>query len=238
MTALRVLHVDDEPDIREVVEVSLGLDPNFEIRSCESGNEAIEVAAGWTPDIILLDVMMPMMDGPATLARLRDDPQTANIPVIFMTARAQTREIDHFRSLGAVGVISKPFDPMTLAPMVRSYVRPKEDPIAIMRVLFVQRVEKDAAALARLRSALKNGTAEPDMLTGIRDIAHGLAGAGGIFGFPEVSDAAAALYKAVAAELRRPGSGKGIESALDRLLSRAETSAAPRGNPAYTLLNA
>jgi CheY-like chemotaxis protein len=67
--------------------------------------------------------MMPVMDGPATLARLGDNARTAAIPVVFMTARAQTREIDLFRSLGAVGVIPKPFDPMTLAASVRAYMR-------------------------------------------------------------------------------------------------------------------
>ena len=96
MSAVRVLHVDDEPDIREVVEVSLGLDPDFVTRSCGSGSEALTVAADWSPDIILLDVMMPVMDGPATLARLRDNARTAAIPVVFMTARAQTREIELF----------------------------------------------------------------------------------------------------------------------------------------------
>jgi CheY-like chemotaxis protein len=124
MTALRVLYVDDEPDIREVVEISLSLDPDFVTQSCDSGQEALAIAADWSPDLILLDVMMPVMDGPATLARLRDDAQTTGIPVVFMTARAQTRELDHFRSLGAVGVIPKPFDPMTLAASVRSYMRP------------------------------------------------------------------------------------------------------------------
>jgi two-component system OmpR family response regulator len=123
MTALRVLHVDDEPDIREVVEISLGLDPDLVTRSCSSGQEALTVAVDWPPDIILLDVMMPTMDGPTTLARLRDNPGTAGIPVVFMTARAQSREIDLFRSLGATGVIPKPFDPMTLAASVRSYAQ-------------------------------------------------------------------------------------------------------------------
>jgi CheY-like chemotaxis protein len=123
MTALRVLHVDDESDIREVVEIALSLDPDVVTQSCDSGQEALAVAADWSPDLILLDVMMPVMDGPATLARLRDNPRTAAIPVVFMTARAQTREIDLFRSLGAVGVIPKPFDPMTLAASVRTYMR-------------------------------------------------------------------------------------------------------------------
>ena len=120
MSALRILHVDDEADIREIVELSLGLNPELQVRACASGNDAIAVAADWNPQLILLDVMMPEMDGPATLAKLRSNPRTSAIPVIFMTARAQTREIARFIGLGAQAVIAKPFDPMTLASQVQS----------------------------------------------------------------------------------------------------------------------
>ncbi len=128
MTAIRLLHVDDEPDIREIVEFSLGLDTGLVTRSCSSGSEALAVAADWEPDLILLDVMMPIMDGPATLALLRGNIRTAEIPVVFMTARAQAREIVFYRSLGAAGVIPKPFDPMTLAAKMRSFL-PTVDPM-------------------------------------------------------------------------------------------------------------
>ncbi|MDB5526583.1 MAG: response regulator receiver domain protein [Rhizobium sp.] len=124
MTALRVLHVDDDADIREVVEISLGLDPDLVTRSCGSGMEALTLAMDWSPDLILLDVMMPAMDGPATLAHLRDDPGTRGIPVIFMTACMEIRELNIFRSHSDLGVIPKPFDPMTLAALVRGYVQP------------------------------------------------------------------------------------------------------------------
>jgi CheY-like chemotaxis protein len=117
-----ILHIDDEPDIREVVELSLGLNPNFAVQSCPSGREGLAAAAEFPPDLILLDVMMPGMDGPTTLSHLRDNPRLAAIPVVFMTARAQTREIEMFLSLGAVGVIPKPFDPMMLATLVRQYM--------------------------------------------------------------------------------------------------------------------
>jgi two-component system OmpR family response regulator len=120
---MRILLVDDEADIREVVELSLRLDPAFSVRSCASGADAIAAAGNWRPDMILCDVMMPGMDGPATLARLRESPQTVNTPVVFMTARVQAHEIEHFKSLGAVGVIAKPFDPMTLAASVRNHLR-------------------------------------------------------------------------------------------------------------------
>lgn len=123
MSAVRILHVDDEPDIRAVVDLALALNPEFEVRGCASGAEAIAAAAEWSPFVILLDVMMPEMDGPATLTRLRKNLQTSAIPVLFMTARAQTREIAQLIALGAQGVIAKPFDPMTLASELNSYLR-------------------------------------------------------------------------------------------------------------------
>jgi CheY-like chemotaxis protein len=123
MSLIRILHVDDEPDIREIVDLSLGLNPEFDVHACASGEEAIAAAAEWSPILILLDVMMPGMDGPTTLTHLRKNPKTSDIPVLFMTARAQTREVEHFYSLGAQGVISKPFDPMALAGVVHDHLQ-------------------------------------------------------------------------------------------------------------------
>lgn len=119
--SVRILHVDDEPDIREVVELSLGEEPDFLTRSCGSGREALAVAADWKPDLLLLDLMMPQMDGAATLARLRADVRSS-IPVVFMTAFCKLRQPDYFRSLGAAGVIYKPFEPTSLAAAVRFYL--------------------------------------------------------------------------------------------------------------------
>jgi two-component system, OmpR family, response regulator len=124
MTDIRILLVDDEPDIREVVDVSLSLDREFRMRACASGADALVMASEWSPSLILLDVMMPLMDGPTTLANLRKNPRTAHIPVLFLTGCAQSGEIEHFISLGARGVLSKPFDPMMLAALVRSHLPP------------------------------------------------------------------------------------------------------------------
>jgi len=124
MSSLRVLHIDDEADILDIVAASLSLDPKFEVRGCGSGADGLAAAAEWRPDLILLDVMMPVMDGPTMLTHLRENPQTADIPVVFMTARVQQRDLAHLKSLGAVGVISKPFDPMTLAAAVRNCMQP------------------------------------------------------------------------------------------------------------------
>lgn len=223
MSPLRVLHVDDEPDIREVVEFSLGLDPDLLIQGCASGQEALAAAPDWAPDIILLDVMMPVMDGAATFARLREDPRTARIPVVFMTARAQSRELDVFRSLGVAGVIPKPFDPMTLAATVRAYAEPPDSRLGTMRHEFLQRVDGNLVKLAGHWSALEHGTAIPASLAGIRSIAHGLAGAGGIFGFDDLSDAAATLEEAVILECDGSGTMSEIGSALHRVMACAET---------------
>lgn len=120
---LKVLHVDDEPDIREVAAFALEMDPEIRVRSAASGLEALAVLdADPQVDVILLDVMMPTLDGPGTLERLRKLPAHVDTPVIFMTARAQSQELDRFLSLGAVAVIIKPFDPMTLGQQLRDHL--------------------------------------------------------------------------------------------------------------------
>ena len=118
----RLLYVDDEADIREIAAMSLELDPDLEVKSCASGEEAITAAPGFKPDLILLDMMMPDMDGPATLLRLRELPETAETPVVFVTARAQSKDVDQLVRLGAKGVIAKPFDPMKLAAQARAFL--------------------------------------------------------------------------------------------------------------------
>jgi CheY-like chemotaxis protein len=113
-----VLYVDDEPDIREVVELSLGLISNVQVVTCESGTRALGVLPNVRPDLVLLDVMMPDLDGPGTLKAMRANPALRHIPVVFMTAKAMPQEVAKFRELGAASVIAKPFDPMTLGEQV------------------------------------------------------------------------------------------------------------------------
>jgi len=111
----RVFMVDDEADIRTVVELSLSMVGRFTVEVCASGPEALETAPVFGPDLILLDVMMPGMDGPTTLKRLREIPALARTPVVFMTAKVQPLEVAQLRALGALDVLAKPFDPMALA---------------------------------------------------------------------------------------------------------------------------
>jgi len=122
MKPLKVLYIDDEADIREVATMALELDPSIEVRSESSGAAGLAAAASWRPDAILLDVMMPLMDGPTTLVHLRLHAATRNVPVIFITARAQSKEIEEFIKQGALAVITKPFDPMTLAAQLRGKI--------------------------------------------------------------------------------------------------------------------
>lgn len=122
MPMFRVLYVDDDPDIREIAQMSLELDPEFEVRTGASGRDCLAIAAEWLPHLVLLDVMMPEMDGPETLQRMKADPALCETPVVFITARAQTHEVQCLLALGAQGLIAKPFDPTTLAEAARRYL--------------------------------------------------------------------------------------------------------------------
>ncbi len=115
----RILFADDDPDIQSVTKLALEVLGGYEVLLCSNGADVLKRVAGFEPDLILLDIMMPGMDGLATLRRLRSDSSTIKIPVVFLTAKAQTSEVKYFQNLGALDVILKPFDPMTLAEQVQ-----------------------------------------------------------------------------------------------------------------------
>lgn len=114
----RILYVEDEGDIRTVTAMALEAVGGFSVIACGSGKEALAAAPDANADLILLDVMMPGMDGLATLGALRGLARTADTPVIFMTAKVQASEIQQYLRLGAIDVIAKPFDPMTLSEQI------------------------------------------------------------------------------------------------------------------------
>lgn len=116
----RILYVEDETDIQTIARMALEVVGGFTVKVCSSGEEALREAAVFAPDIVLLDVMMPGMDGPSTLKALRTQAALATVPVAFMTAKVQPAEIAHYKSIGALDVIAKPFDPMTLSDQVRT----------------------------------------------------------------------------------------------------------------------
>jgi CheY-like chemotaxis protein len=115
----RILYVEDEPDIQAVARLALETLGGFSVEICSSGNEALERALNFQPQLILLDVMMPVMDGVETLKMLRGMPQFVSTPVIFMTAKVQPSEVAGYKAIGALDVIPKPFDPMSLSSQVQ-----------------------------------------------------------------------------------------------------------------------
>ena len=116
----RILYVEDDPDIQAIAMMVLESIHGFTMEACSSGADALAKAVPFKPDLILLDVMMPGMDGPETLKNLRKFPVLVDVPVIFMTAKVQPQEVQGYLNLGALGVIAKPFDPMTLAQQLTS----------------------------------------------------------------------------------------------------------------------
>ncbi|QIZ71392.1 response regulator [Oxynema aestuarii] len=118
MNGKRILVIDDEDDIREVAQLSLEMVGGWQVLTASSGPEGIEVASEQKPDAILLDVMMPELDGPSTFKKLQDNPETAKIPVILLTAKVLSADRQRFAELGVTAIVAKPFDPMNLATQV------------------------------------------------------------------------------------------------------------------------
>ncbi|SEP69430.1 Response regulator receiver domain-containing protein [Azotobacter beijerinckii] len=119
----KILHIEDDGLIQAIVKASLKAIGGLEVLCVSSGKEALEIVGDYSPDLILLDVVMPGMDGPETLKKLKEKIDMEHTPVIFMTAKVTPEEIEHYRTLGASGVIIKPFDPMTLHEEINKIVR-------------------------------------------------------------------------------------------------------------------
>ena len=114
----KIFYVEDQEDIQLVARVALESIGGFDVKICSSGEEALKEVVGFMPDIILLDVMMPGMDGPSTLKEMQKINELKQVPVAFMTAKIQPSEVSEYIALGAVDVIAKPFDPMSLSQQV------------------------------------------------------------------------------------------------------------------------
>lgn len=123
----RVLHIEDDPSIRTLTRIALESLGGYDVLCCGSGREALEKAVQFSPDLVLMDVMMPDMDGIETMTRLRQHRTLSAVPVVFMTAKVQPAEIAQLHGLGACAVLSKPFDPLSLADRLRSIWRDSAD---------------------------------------------------------------------------------------------------------------
>lgn len=124
--AMKILIVDDEDDVRDVASMCLGLIHGFEVITASGGEEGIALAIELNPDVILLDLMMPVVDGTETMARLRANPATREIPIIFLTVKNIDSEIDRLMELGALAVMRKPFEPMTIGDQIVEILKAAE----------------------------------------------------------------------------------------------------------------
>ena len=116
----RILYAEDEPDIQAIAKIALETVGGFELKICNNGEEALANAVSYAPDLLLFDVMMPGMDGPSAFKAIKEMPELANTPAIFMTAKVQPTEVAEYKAFGAIDVIAKPFDPMTLAEQIKT----------------------------------------------------------------------------------------------------------------------
>jgi diguanylate cyclase (GGDEF)-like protein len=194
-----VVYVDDEPDIRLIVQTALSLAEGVTVHTGESGEQALELARELQPDLLLLDVTMPGLDGQATLQRLRAEPSIAHIPVIFVTAKATPEDVVRFRAMGASGVIAKPFDPMRLSAQVLSLWRtiaaqPQRisGDQACLRAqvdrLAGKFLERSGAQTLTLRDLVQDLRAGHSTgVASMHEIAHTIHGSGAMFNFPAVS---------------------------------------------------
>lgn len=122
----RILYAEDNDDIQQIAIIALETIGGFTLKICNDGVEALAAIEDFAPQLILLDVMMPNMDGPNALVKIREIEAFKNTPAIFMTAKIQPEEVNKYLDMGAVGVIAKPFDPITLADQIRSIWEKRE----------------------------------------------------------------------------------------------------------------
>jgi two-component system, OmpR family, response regulator len=232
-----ILYVDDDPDICSVVQATLRLVPGLDVQTADSGERAIDLAYELRPDLVLMDVMMPGLDGPSTFKRMRESALLAKMPVIFMTAKVLPAQITQLLQLGAIGVIVKPFDPLKLYGELLSLwnkgsTTPRDaieggraaevqTQVDSLTVSFLQRAWTDVINLAKMIERAQAG--DRSVFPEIERICHSIHGAGAMFGFPGISDAAGAMVRMVAAfmassELR----GAASDSVAPRLLQASK----------------
>ena len=218
-TPKTVLIVEDDDAILHVAQMALSRVGGWRTLTARDGLAAVEVAAAERPDVILLDVMLPQLDGPATLRALRGRPETEDIPVVFMTARVQPHERNHYAALGAAGVIPKPFDPMTLPDQIAALLGRRAPPpdrsgrSALLEQALRKLPERVRELVRAVQYAL--GSPSPEATRQAIRIAHKLAGFAGTIGAPELGQLAGELEASL-----REGDVDAAEATLARVQER------------------
>lgn len=217
---MRILFADDDPGIQAVARIALERVGGFTVELCSSGSDVLKAAPAFAPDLILLDVTMPGMSGIETLEELRKISQTAGVPVVFLTANTQQDEIEHYRRLGAIGVIAKPFDPMELSPTINGLMKKRKTGsgtdavkgrLVELRKGYARELPEKVRLVEESWQALLKGRWNEKDLEELERMVHNLSGSGRTFGFPEVSTAARELeicLKAVMKSGARPADEK------------------------------
>ena len=225
----RILLLEDETDIRSIATHALTMLGGFQVLACASGREALDWASTFQPQLLLFDVMLPEMDGPATLEALRRLPPLESTPVVFMTTRTNPQDQLRYRHLGALGLIAKPFDPLSLPEQLRELWSDAADqPTQAMDALNAHLRELSANFSAQLPTRLQRlqqlvATAASDFAIlpeAVRE-AHALAGAGGIFGYAEVSEHMAEVEAALLAVKAADELDQAMRQRLSDLMQRA-----------------
>ncbi|SMB84321.1 response regulator [Deinococcus hopiensis] len=234
----RVLLVEDDPDIQAIALIALEDIGGLQVQTCDTGFEALERFPGFAPDLVLLDVMMPGLSGPETLMALRRLPGADRVPVVFMTAKVQKGEVEEYLNLGAVGVIPKPFEPMTLADELRTLAqahgqqRETEDErtfreqLLELKAEFSQELPGRVAALRRIWASIQRGEALPEAL---QREAHQLSGTAATFGHPHTAHLAVQLERDPALASSTPP-GETASQRVEELLSKLSAAAQETGS--------
>jgi CheY-like chemotaxis protein len=188
-----ILYVEDDDNIAEIASITLEEIGNFKVRRCKSGKEALSLIPDYQPQLILMDVMMPQMDGPETLHHLRKLPEGASIPVVFMTARTQKHEQKAYITLGAIGVITKPFNPLLLCESInrlweQANVLPHQpaslkEELKEISLLFQKNLLKFLPLYKQLHHHLEHGELKDPIVSDVYYEIHKVAGSASLFGF-------------------------------------------------------
>lgn len=208
---IKLLWVDDDPIIHTIIEFAFQDQPDIELRLCASGQDALIAAQEARPDLVLLDVVMPQMDGPATLVELRNLPALKTVPVVFVTAESETQAMQDLLCLGAVGVINKPIDVPALRVQVRTFAsdhasppvsdagtesQPPKTETVDLDALRDEYAASVAARLDEIRTSSEQYFQNKDLGESLRTMhrqTHALAGSAGTFGYADLGNAARAV---------------------------------------------
>lgn len=195
----KILVVEDEADIRDIIQIALADVGQFVVKLCASGIEALKEAPHFEPDLILLDLMMPKMDGKKVLLELRKTELFKETPIIFITAKLQLHEVDDLLQLGAISVMPKPFDPLSIADSIRKIWT--EYNLAVLRKSYCEKLPSKFKALELAYQNLEQEINQHNLIE-LQRLSHNLNGSAATFGYPQLSFYARQLEEYIAAVLQ------------------------------------